>query len=91
MLKFKSTAELREYLEESNPDALTIDGHDNALIGVAETFNGHVAVYDQDAILQNLIDGGIEDLEGADEFFRFNIIGSYVGEFTPIYLAGIKA
>jgi hypothetical protein len=91
MLKFSSQKAIREYLEESNPEALTIDGHSNALIGVAETFNGHVAVYDQDKILQNLVDGGIDNLEDADEFFRFNIIGAYVGPFTPIYLTGIKA
>lgn len=89
MLKFKSKKAIKEYLEESNPDAMTIDGHENALIGVSETFSGIVATYNQDIIIKNLMKDGMSD-EEAEEFFRFNIIGAYVGEYTPIYLLGIK-
>jgi len=89
VIKFKSKKAIKEYLSESNLEALTIDDHDKALIGVCETFNGYVAIYDPDIIIETLMKQGM-DYEEAEEFFRYNIIGAYMGEYTPIYLTGIQ-
>ena len=66
---------------------LKIDGHDNAIIGVATPWIGgsrpEVLVYDADTIAENLIKEGMT-FEEAQEYISFNIEGAYVGEDTPI-------
>ena len=45
-----------EEIAEINPDALTCDGFDDAIIGIAERINlGPVVAYDVDKILEILI------------------------------------
>jgi hypothetical protein len=77
---------LTEHLAETNPDALTCDGHENALIGIAHRFGLEpLACYSIDQILTNLERDGMTR-EEAQEFFDFNIIGAWVGDGTPIFL-----
>ena len=42
--------------------------------------------YDYDKCVQLLVDRDGMDLEEAEEFFAFNILGAYVGEHTPVFL-----
>lgn len=75
----------REELAEEHPDLLFVDGHDNALLGVAYRFGMEpVALYDRSRIIENLMADGMAH-EEAEEFFDFNIIGAWVGERTPIF------
>jgi hypothetical protein len=90
VLKFKSKKALKEYLEEGDPDIMLYPEYENALVGAAETFYGVVAVYDLDIILEKLVKDGMESIEEADEFFRFNILGAYISDTQPIFLNGIK-
>jgi hypothetical protein len=90
MLKFKSKKALLEYLTESDPDIMLYPDYESALVGAAENFYGVVAVYDLDAILEKLVKDGMENVEEADEFFRFNILGAYMSDTQPIFLNGIK-
>lgn len=77
----------REEIAEYYPDLMCIDGHDNAIIGVAERINmGLVVAYDEELIIQNLMDRDGMDYEEALEFFQFNIKGAWVGETTPIFI-----
>jgi len=74
---------LKESIEANNPDAMLVDGHDDALAGYDTQGR---AIYFIDAII-----GTLEERDGmtnteANEFFDFNIAGSYVGEYTPIYM-----
>jgi len=66
---------------------LTIDGHDNAIIGPACIWRDHarvdVLVYDAEVIRDNLMQQGM-DSDEAREYIEFNIEGAYVGEDTPI-------
>lgn len=66
---------------------LTIDGHDNAILGPACIWRGNaqvsVLVYDAEIIRENLMKEGL-DSEEAREFIEFNIEGAYVGEDTPV-------
>jgi len=81
-----TSEEVKLLLEEENPEALLLDGFENALIGVARRCGQPVlAVYDQDIIIQTLIEQGM-DAEDAVEFYEFNVAGAWVGPMTPIIL-----
>ena len=75
--------DLKERIEEINPDAMLADGLDDALAGYDSRGR---AVYHIEEILGILItrDGMTED--EAQEFFDFNIDGAHMGQFTPIYM-----
>jgi len=68
----------------SGQNALFADGYDDAIIGVELDYEPRV-VYDQNKIIDILMADGMTD-EEAQEFFDFNIAGSYVGKQTPIYV-----
>ena len=77
----------KEILAEYNSVALLADGCEDALIGVAEVFNRpHLAVYDRDKCLNILMDRDGRTEEEAEDFFTYNVTGSWVGEHTPIYV-----
>lgn len=72
---------------EYNEEALICDGFDDALIGVAERINlGPVAAYDVNKIINILITRDGMNLEDALEHFQYNIIGSWMGENTPVFI-----
>ena len=79
----KHIEELKEKIEETNPDAMLADGLDDALAGLDTKGR---AIYFVNEIIGILMkrDGMTE--EEATEFFDFNIAGAYVGEYTPIYM-----
>ena len=74
---------LKESIEANNPDAMLVDGHDDALAGYDTQGR---AIYFIDHIISTLEErDGMTNTE-ANEYFDFNIAGSYVGEYTPIYM-----
>ena len=74
-----------ELVDLSGQNALFADGYDDAIIGVELDYEPRV-VYDQNKIIDILMaEHKITD-EEAQEFFDFNIAGSYVGMQTPIYV-----
>lgn len=79
--------EIELMLEEENPEALLLDGYESALIGVARRCGQPMlAVYDEDRIIQALIERGLDMLEAVD-FYEHNVVGAWVGPMTPIILA----
>lgn len=80
-----------EELAELNPEALTADGFEGAIIGV--TVNHHhpvVVVYDYRKCVEILIGQGLSE-EDAEEYLSFNTLGAYVGENGPLYMERIEA
>ena len=78
--KRESLNEALEGLEES---VLTMDGLDDALLGLSTRMNEPtVAVYSQSKIIEILVKDGMS-YEEAFEHFSFNIAGSYMGPETP--------
>jgi hypothetical protein len=74
-------------ISEINPEALLCDGFDEAIIGMAERINlGPVVAYDVDKMLEIMVERDGMTYEEAQEFFDFNIIGAWMGEFTPIFI-----
>lgn len=63
---------------------LYADGFEEALVGIAQQFDRLFAVYDRAKCIQILMRDMNE--EDAEEFFEFNIQGSYVGECTPAFV-----
>ena len=74
----------REELSEQsgNDEMMFADGFDNALVGF--TTKG-CAIYSVNIIIGILMQEGMTEEDSFDHFY-FNIDGSYVGEYTPIYM-----
>ena len=73
---------LMEILEEE--ECLTADGFDKALVGCTYGANV-VAVYDINKMVEILMEDGT-DYEDAVEFLDYNVVGTYVGDKTPLYI-----
>jgi hypothetical protein len=72
-------------IAEQNPDAILADGFENAIIGTCHRFGQEpVVAYDYEKCIEILM----KDLsrEAAEEYFQFNIIGAWVGEYTPVFI-----
>lgn len=81
---------VEEALEELNPDALFMDGLDEALLGYAsQQFQRFLPVYSYRKILEILMKEGAS-YEEASEHFSFNIEGAWVGENTPWILHEVE-
>ena len=91
----------REEIAEINPEALLCDGFDEAIIGMAERINlGRVVAYNVDKMIEILMkdmEVEPEDIEEGQteesvkysmalEYFDYNIIGAWMGEFTPVFI-----
>lgn len=76
-------SENRELLAEIDEEILCIDDFDDAIIGYVTIAHHVIALYDRIAIIDILITRDGMDLDDAEEYFDYNIAGSYVGEYTP--------
>ena len=90
----KHNKNITEFIETSYPDytdkILLADGFDEAFIGVGENSEGNpVAVYSIEKCL-NVLAEQFKDQEDPEtdaiDYFEFNVRGSYVGEFTPMFI-----
>jgi hypothetical protein len=93
---------IRDEIAEINPEALLIDGFDEAIIGMAERIGfGPVVAYDVEKIIEILAndmeveDDDLEDGQSIEEikvsmayeYFYFNIQGAWMGDYTPIFIS----
>jgi hypothetical protein len=65
---------------------LIADGFDKALIGVGRQCMTDIAVYDYDKCVDILIERDGMSYDEAVDYMEFNVVGSYVGQQTPIFL-----
>lgn len=76
---------IREWVAESNPDAIMINGHDHCILGIS--VHGSI-IYSVEDILNTLV--GAEhtwNFEDAIEWFEFNIQGSFTNKKNePIFV-----
>jgi len=75
-----------EALMEEHEGAMLMTGFEEALLGFGRQFNKTLAVYDRNKCLNILINEHGMDYEGAVEYFEFNVVGSYIGETTPVFI-----
>ncbi|QJE02508.1 hypothetical protein HH212_22860 [Massilia forsythiae] len=68
-------------------EALTfVDGHDDAILGMADVEGEWRVVYDQETIVRKLMARDAMDRQGAVELFEYNIEGSKIGSAHPLFL-----
>lgn len=76
--------EIYAYDERNN--ILLPDGFDNAFMGLMSRNGFTVAVYSRWCCIWELQRKHNWSWEDAEEFFNFNVEGSYVGEYTPVFM-----
>ena len=84
-------SDIRDRLAEIDPDLLLMDGFDDCIIGICESFGSvPVVAYDYERVLANLQASGMT-YEEAVEYHEFNQAGAYVGERTPVFIRRIES
>lgn len=80
---------IRQAIAEDYPDLLVLDPEyfDEAIIGLVQRIGLDVICYDKDKVIELLCVKEGMTYEDAIEHFEFNIIGSWVGETTPVFLS----
>ena len=80
-----SDVDWREVIASENPEALSLDGFDDGVIGIARRCGQPtLLVYDYDKCIEVLMRQDKMSYEEAVEYFEFNTAGAWVGEHTPI-------
>ena len=89
LLKWQKNHDMREEIEciygDEFPGMMFMDGLDSAIIGVALVNGNPVVAYSTEKILDNLVDQGM-GFDEAREFMMFNILGAFMGKFTPLVI-----
>lgn len=75
-MKFESSEELCEYLDEIGLPTLTFSGFDKAIIGQADHGNESVMVYDFDRIIKVMMDRDGVSREDAELWYVRNMIST---------------
>ena len=79
--------EIHERIAEMGyDDSLLADGFDSAIIGVSSGFDSGRVIYDIEKMICICVSKDGMSEEDATEHIYYNVIGSYVGEKTPIYM-----
>ena len=80
-----------EWVEETHHDQeiLLADGFEEAFIGIAYQFDKAIAVFDRAKCIEILMREMTH--EEAEEYFKFNVEGAYVGPNTPAFLQRFEA
>ena len=79
-------ADITDLYGDDEPNILFAEGFDEAIAGVIWDGERTRVVYDTELILELLMGRSEMSYEEAVEYFDFNIAGSYMGEYTPLYL-----
>lgn len=78
------------FMEMDDPDALLMDGFDEAFIGWSQRINEpRLAVYSWELMMKVLMDRDSMTDEEAEEYISYNCTGAWVGERTPIIVMPI--
>ena len=79
-----------EKIREDWPELLLMDGFDDCIVGIASQFHSTAVAYDEDQVIQKLMDqGGMNKIE-AIEYMEYNQKGAWVGESTPIFVKDMR-
>jgi hypothetical protein len=78
----------RDEIAEFNEELLMLDPSyfDKAIVGVVTNIKTQAVCYDVNKIIKILMKEDKMTEEEAREYFEFNILGAWVGEYTPMYL-----
>ena len=78
---------LQEYSEDNEIEPLVMDGFNDCIVGICHRF-GQVPIiaYDKKLVIRKLMIRDEMSEEEAEEFFNFNQIGGWFGEYTPCFI-----
>ena len=78
----------REEIAENYPELLFIDPKhfDEAIMGVIHDFDRTAVCYNEAKVIEILMREDGMEYDDAIEYYQFNILGSWLGEHTPMYL-----
>jgi hypothetical protein len=78
----------RDEIAEFNEELLMLEPayFDKAIVGVVTNVKNQAVCYDVNKIIKILMKEDKMTEEEAREYFEFNILGAWVGEYTPVYL-----
>ena len=79
-------ADITDLYGDDEPNILFAEGFDEAIAGVVWDGERTRVVYDTELILELLMGRSEMTYEEAVEYFDFNIAGSDMGVYTPLYL-----
>ena len=88
-MKHKNLQEYVDIVGIHRGHVITMDGgYNDCIIGVISTFDGkQVIAYDIEKVLTKLRErDGMSEIE-AIEFFEFNMLGAWMGDHTPMFIA----
>lgn len=72
---------------ELAPEAMIMPGYDDCILGVALQFGKPTCIaYDKDKVINRLMKNDGMSHEDAYDWFEYNMLGSYVGEATPVFI-----
>jgi hypothetical protein len=76
-----------EKVSEINPEALLADGFNDAILGMCLQFAQEpVVAYDYNKCIDILKDRDGMGLEEAEEYMDYNVIGAYMGIYSPVFI-----
>lgn len=80
---------IRDQIAEDYPDLLVLDPEyfDDAIVGLVQRIGMDVICYDKEKVLELLCVKEGMSYEDAVEYFEYNMIGSWVGDSTPVFLS----
>ena len=82
-----------EKILEIYPDEnfMKADGFDDCIIGVSHRFGEPlILAYDEQKVIKKLMKRDKMTRETALEYYRYNIIGAWMGKQTPLFIERIK-
>jgi hypothetical protein len=81
----------RDEIAEHYPELLVLNPKyfDKAILGVVNRINTVAVCYSESKIIEILMKEDEMDYDEAVEYYQYNILGSWVGEYTPVYLEAL--
>ena len=74
-----------------NEKLIKADGFDDCIIGVSHRYGEpFILAYDEEKVIKKLMKRDKMTRQDALEFYTYNIIGSWVGKKTPVFIERIK-
>lgn len=71
--------------ENIDEDTIVLDGFDDCIISIVESFEGNRLVYSRELIFKKLVEESDMTIEEASEFYYYNILGTHYGDKSPIF------
>jgi hypothetical protein len=87
MIKLNKNHEIKNIMEEENPEALFADGFDDAIIGICRKAGSlPVITYSYDKCVEVLMNQQDMPYDDAIEWMEFNVVSAYMGPHTPVFV-----